>query len=383
MKVLMLDPSDGNPYGIDLSNAIADAGVDLRLFAAKGLLNRDRVRCTYELIAPLNGPGMHFMKSLQECQYLAGICWRSVTWRPIVLHVQWVRIRQELRVIRWLRGVGARIVVTAHNPLPHERYPGDINFFRRLYGVADRVIVHEETARRVLIDTLGISAAAIDVIPHGAAKMPVPTELERSTARASLTLPPNAPAFLFFGGLRPYKGYDLLLQAFQDAVEVSGDIHLILAGWGRRDAVRSVRETIASFQPKVRERIRDLLSEDKLLPVDTAEAAMRAADCVVLPYQEISQSGVLWQAFGSGRPVLASAVGGFCEVVREGFNGRLVPAGDKKALSKALLDLAEDRATLLSWGMQARDWALATCSWEAVAAKTIATYEAAMATRNS
>jgi len=76
-----------------------------------------------------------------------------------------------------------------------------------------------------------------------------------------------------------------------------------------------------------------------------------ACDLLVLPYDSVTGSGALQVAYAMGRPVVATRVGGFNEVVRDGVAGILVPPGDAAALAKGILR-ALDPGTYprLLWG---------------------------------
>jgi len=61
------------------------------------------------------------------------------------------------------------------------------------------------------------------------------------------------------------------------------------------------------------------------------------ADVVVLPYISATQSAVVQLAFGFGRPVITTRVGGLHEVVQDGVNGLIVPPQDEVALANAIV----------------------------------------------
>ena len=108
---------------------------------------------------------------------------------------------------------------------------------------------------------------------------------------------------LAFGLIRPYKGTDVLLEAFQPgrAAPSSGS-----------SACRGCRWTSCASSPRGRPgRVRFV---DRFVTDPEIPAYMRRADLVVLPYRNIEQSGVLYTALAFGRPLVLSDVGGFPEV---------------------------------------------------------------------
>jgi glycosyltransferase involved in cell wall biosynthesis len=190
--------------------------------------------------------------------------------------------------------------------------------------------------------------------------------LDADEARRELNLPGDRRIALFVGLIRPYKGVDVLIEAFSKLAAID-EWHLVVAGepWGRSGgALRQLVRTLG-----VEDRVRlDLrwVSEDEL------RLLMAAADVVVLPYRSGSQSAMAPIAFASGVPVVASAVGGLPEVVDDGVNGLLVEPGSVNDLVRALGELDEDRLALLATG--ARAWR-GTITWDSYAARLEALLE--------
>jgi D-inositol-3-phosphate glycosyltransferase len=377
MKVLMLDPLDGNPYGPDLASALWEQGVDIRLLVPIGFRNQERTKCPYEEVSPRGGRGRFARKLVEEAGYLWRLWRLAREWRPDVIHVQWLRKDVELLALPRLRASGSRIVITAHNVIPHVRRPGDLKFQRRYYSTADRLIAHEPSAREDLIHLLGMPSSRVDVVPHGISEASPPA-INRSEARRRLHIPEGATTFLCFGGLRPDKGFEDLLDAFQSAVAHGARCQLVFGGWGRREAVRALHSRVGRLEPKVRDKVHLRLNEDEPLPQTQVEDLFSACDCVVLPYRSISQSGVLLQAFHYERPVLASAVGGFRPVVQNDFNGRLIDPDDQGEWSRTLSSLAATPMVLETWGKQARRSAIDRYGHRHVARETMRTYERAL-----
>jgi glycosyltransferase involved in cell wall biosynthesis len=170
-----------------------------------------------------------------------------------------------------------------------------------------------------------VPGARVEVIPHPSEPRKVLPD--RSAARALLGVPPEAVLFLFTGLLRPYKGWEILLEAFARLPSEFPDARLVLAGepWG--EARRLSRG--AGAPPSVRLELRYLPEEERALWLD-------ACDAVVCPYLHATGSGTAADALAHGRAVIGTRVDGLVEVVAEEESGILVPPGDVDALAGAL-----------------------------------------------
>lgn len=272
-----------------------------------------------------------------------------------VVHFQWLTV-QPLDV--HLLPTARPLVLTAHDVLPREPRPGQLDAQRRLYGRVDAVVVHSEHGARRLRDELGIDPARVHVIPHGAfAQLAAP--------RDDGPLPPelgatDKPVVLCFGLMRPYKGIDVLLEAWRGI----DDAELWVVGLPKMDLapLRAAAPASVRFVPR--------FVADREIP-----ACFRRADLVVLPYREIDQSGVLFTALAFGKPLVLSAVGGFPEVAATGA-AELVPPGDPAALHATLTRLLADPAARERLAAAASDAAAGPYSWDAVAAQHLALYRA-------
>lgn len=277
-----------------------------------------------------------------------------------VVHFQWLPVQP---VDVHLLPSGRPRVLTAHDVLPREAGARRRDAQRRLYERMDAVVVHSEHGRRRLVD-LGIDPARVEVIPHGAFthltalphQVPLPPHLAAVTK----------PVVLFFGLLRPYKGLDVLLEAWR-AFGADPPAELWIVGNPRGVTLPS------PLPPGVR-------AEPRFVADAEIPALFRRADLVVLPYREIDQSGVLFTALAFGKPLVLSDVGGFPEVAAHGA-AALVPAGDAPALHTTLATLLHDparRAALASASAQA---ASDHYAWPTIAAKHLALYHRLLAAR--
>jgi glycosyltransferase involved in cell wall biosynthesis len=226
-------------------------------------------------------------------------------------------------------------------------------------GAVAAVVAHSEHGRRQLVDVVGVDPNKVRVIHHGA--------FRHLTALGSAApLPPElrgveGPVVLFFGLLRPYKGLDVLVDAWPG---VSG-AELWIVGREMMDTARLRSRAPSSVRFLTR------YVADAEVP-----ALFRRADLVVLPYartERFDQSGVLAIALAFGRPIVATAIGGLSEVAATGAV-RIVPPGDAPALAGALGAVLADGPCRERMSAAALAAAAGPYSWERAAADTIALY---------
>jgi glycosyltransferase involved in cell wall biosynthesis len=140
---------------------------------------------------------------------------------------------------------------------------------------------------------------------------------------------------LFFGFVRPYKGLDTLLKAI--GILKGMDISITIAGefWdGKVELLNLVNELDISAHVEL---------IDRYIPDDEMPRYFSSADLVVLPYKQSVTSGIIATAYGFRKPVLATNVGGFHEIVKDGYTGKLVPPDDPRALADGIVWFMNNR----------------------------------------
>jgi glycosyltransferase involved in cell wall biosynthesis len=365
VRIQLVDPSAYTPpYDHALAAALARAGADVELVTSRfqyGPVPRGEGYRVSELFyrrttaRGLDARGRMATKLAEHVPDM--LRYRRHAEAADLVHWQWLTV-QPLDV--WLLPPGRPRVLTAHDVIPREPRPGQIAATRRLADRMDAVVVHSENGAARLRDELGLDRERIRVIPHGAFdyltrlgdERPLPPELAAV----------EGPVVLFFGLLRPYKGVDVLLEAFR---ELDG-AELWVVGMPRMP-IEPLREAAARCRATVRFVPRFVT--DPEIP-----AFFRRADIVVLPYREIDQSGVLYTALAFGKPMVLSSVGGFVEVAKEHGAGRLVPPGDPVALEAALAELLSDEEERSRLAEAARRAAAGPYSWDRIAERTMSLY---------
>jgi glycosyltransferase involved in cell wall biosynthesis len=130
--------------------------------------------------------------------------------------------------------------------------------------------------------------------------------------------------------VRSYKGLRYLIEALP-LVLAHLEVHLLIAGEFWDDA--------AVYREQIRSRGLEKHSTivDRYIPNEEVGAYFAAADLVVLPYVDATQSGIVQMAFGFGVPVVTTTVGGLGEAVQDGRTGLLVSPRDHEALATAII----------------------------------------------
>ena len=184
-----------------------------------------------------------------------------------------------------------------------------------------------------------------------------------SFAFADLDLPPPEPPrpesgrplrLLLAGRLKRYKGLKLLAGALKQLDDVP--IALRVAG-DAQDPSEIAR--LAEFSGVEL----DLGWKDERALI----AHLDWADACILPYVEASQSGLAPLAFGRGRTVIATPVGGLPEQIRDGETGLLTESVSAAALAGSIRRLAEDRNLVRRLGENALHHARTEIAWESLA----------------
>lgn len=195
-------------------------------------------------------------------------------------------------------------------------------------SLADRYVVHSHEDRSRLLAL--VSEAKVKVVRFPSYGSIVEDKPARGAARQTLGLDKDLPVVLFFGFVRPYKGLRYLLQAIQK-VRRERPVHLLIVGefWDDRQAyVEQIKRSDLSSHVTI---------IDEYVPNEDIGTYFAAANVLVLPYVETSQSAVLHLSLGLHLPVIATRVGGLSESIVEGVNGLLVEPKDADSLSQALV----------------------------------------------
>jgi L-malate glycosyltransferase len=230
-----------------------------------------------------------------------------------------------------LAGVPVRI--GSRRELNPDKTAWQIRLQRFAYRFATKVVANSPAARHML-ESEGLSAESIAVIPNGLDLAAFVDRPPRTEIRTVLTV----------ANLRPEKNHQTLIDAASVLVRTHPELRFQFAGDGPE---RQVLEE--------RARTRDVASHIEFLGHrEDVPALLAAADAFVLPSRSEAFPNGAIEAMASGLPIVASAVGGLVDLIESGRTGLLVPPSDPEALLLAITSLIEKPAWAADLGRAAR-----------------------------
>jgi glycosyltransferase involved in cell wall biosynthesis len=243
------------------------------------------------------------------------------------------------------------------SPVPAALVTGATSLFGGLARRKVTTLAISGSMRRWLLDTAGFDAGRTHVKYNGVAGPPAGLDLPE---------PSRNRAFVFAGQLIPYKGLELLLDAWRRASDdLPEGTELRIIGSGQQaDLVAAA----SAGDPRI--------VAVGHIPVDEIPRQMAAARAVVVPSIIPESFGrVAAEAHAHGRPVITSGMGGLGEIVDD--HTGWVTGTDPELLAKALTDAATSDIAVDERGVAARQRHAQQFSPEATTRALIAHYEEA------
>lgn len=236
-------------------------------------------------------------------------------------------------IARIARGNGhTKVISIIDNIIPHEKRIGDNLFSKYFVKSCDAFIA---MSRSVIDDMKKFDDKKPTVYcPHplydnfGAI-------ISKEEAKKKLNLELNTNYLLFFGIIRPYKGLDMLLEAFYDERLRKHPLKLIIAGEYYQDP-QPILDLIEKYELSDH-----IISVNKFIPDQDVAAYFCASDIVVQPYKSATQSGITQIAYHFNKPMIVTNVGGLPEMVPNGKVGYVVDTVPKQ-IADAIVDYYEN-----------------------------------------
>lgn len=211
-----------------------------------------------------------------------------------------------LLVCARLRGI--RVVWTVHNLAPHESHHPRLErqLWRNFLPSVDAIInLNASGYSQTIARFPELAKRPHFVIAHGHFHGLYPDTISRGQARAQLGVGVANYVAAFVGQIRPYKNVPQLVQAFR---KLQGDSYrLIIAGRSKSSVLRQSILDAGQRDSRIRTNLAYIESTEM-------QTYLRAADLIVLPYEDILNSGAAILALSFDRPVLVPDKGSLREL---------------------------------------------------------------------
>lgn len=332
-RVALLTAGRDKPYALGLGPALADHGIKLDFIGSDDvdgpeLASRPSIRF-FNLRGNQSSKASLPTKILRVLLYYTRLLKYSATSSAKLFHILWnnkFELFDRTLLMLYYRCLGKKLTLTVHNVNANERDGNDslINraTLRIQYKLCDHLFVHTPRMKAELMQGFGVAEAKISTIPFGINNTLPVSPITKHEARSLLQLSEKHKVLLFFGNIAPYKGLDLLVASFVEASKEDPNLHLIVAGRPKGSEAywatiqKSIRD--AGLANRVHEHI-------EFIPDEKVEVFFKAADVLVLPYNHVFQSGVLFLGYSFGLPVIATDVGSLRDEIIEGTTGLVCP----------------------------------------------------------
>ena len=401
-RVLMMDLWATVPYYTAyLSRALNRAGVQVQVASMTYYLDRATLqRCglrpqpgLLDVVGRLDLPrsSRRVLKLAEGLLNLLALSARVLLRPPEILHVQFLPLLlSRLPLDRWFVALcerrGVPFVLTVHDLLPHDTGEAHRSTYARLYAQADALICHSAHVKERLTAEFGVVPDRIAIIPHGPFFFDVPAP-EADTTRDRLGVAPGQAMILWQGIIFPYKGVDLLLNAWQRleqraTPEAAGSDPagrdtrdqpwLVIMGTGEAGLLTSLTAQAQRLG------LRNVRFHLNFCSPENLVAAYRAAAAVVYPYRAITTSGALATGLSLGKAIVASRLPVFEELLMEGETVLFANPNDPVELAKAIRKVLREPGlrSHLENSVQAMNFGERT--WAEIAQRTEAVYRSVM-----
>lgn len=300
-----------------------------------------------DIVETYNHNKLSFVLSTLAFGKISKICRLIRGFQPEILYVPFLLTWDFLIYPKLYKKM--RIVATLHDPHPHDTSRNPFSNWihkqnKKAYNYVSDVIILNNCDIQYVRENF---CPNVHVIPHASFSSYV-NEVNSSREVK------NTMGFL--GRIEPYKGLDLLVDAF---LQLDSKYKLIIAGSGKIDEL-----TYEKIKDNDRIELLNRYIED-----NEFTGLLNRMDFVVLPYKRASQSGVIPLVFAHGKTVIATNVGALEEQVPEGTGMIVEPT--VVSLVASITDMYSNPTRLQSFGENAKIYADSELTWESSAKKVL------------
>ncbi|WP_420576962.1 glycosyltransferase family 4 protein [Ekhidna sp.] len=255
---------------------------------------------------------------------------------------------------------GQRLILISHDS---QSFAGSESMGLRKFCyniLASRIIVHNAYSLESTLPLINKKDKIVS-IKHGSFENLVDSSITREKARKRYGLKEGDFFAVFFGQIKRIKRLDVFLLA----VECGSNIRYHVAGRVWKDDFDSYKRIIDSKDSTC------LTLDIGYISDSERENLFKSADAIVLPYDEVYQSGVLLMAMSYGVCPIVSNIKAFKEIIEDNENGLLFEQGNSKSLAHVISLLAKNSDLKQKISRNAREYVKSEFSWDSIAKEYI------------
>ena len=306
MRVAYVNPqSYGNLeiYDRELLTAINADGIYIDYFVST-LIKKKNLQLKYREIFTYNSK-KGFMKSLTYLINIFNLYNKILIANYHVVHFQWLKLPLiESIIILILKHTAVRntkIIYTAHNLYPHDSSFCYRLIYKYIYKAFDTIITHDDQTKKAIkqFDSL----LNIEKVHHGPLGVELDDEIDNALVKKIDTF--SGKFILVFGSAGYYKGSDLLQEVWEKSRLHEENYKLVVVGRGFENFI------------EVSDKQDSIIVVPNFVSNATLDYIIQKCKFSLLPYREISQSGVLMTLVNYHKPFLIPKRGAFVEIVEK------------------------------------------------------------------
>nr|WP_235715935.1 glycosyltransferase family 4 protein [Acetivibrio cellulolyticus] len=284
-----------------------------------------------------------------------------------IIHIQWLLFYSlDIKLLDKIKKHCKKLVLTAHNAIPHVNGESKVNILQKLYDKFDAIVIHGNFIWEELKKYFKLDDRKIFIQKHGRkyenVKEADPSDLHGIRLQLKERFMTADKIFLFLGNMFYNKGTDRLVNVWLKTQNKNN--LLVLAGRKYNDY-----NELTNLEPLMKER-KDIIYLNEFVDNDVVDFLFNSCDCVVLPYRHASMSGVIFSAAGFRKTFLCTDVGSFKEYMIDGKTG-FIADNDDNGFEDLLSYIIEniDKQTLQLMGIDNYNFINEICDWDSITRK--------------
>ncbi len=288
-----------------------------------------------------------------------------------IIHTQWLIFSpiDYFYLNKIVKKTGVKLVVTIHDILPFNEKFYDFKYHKKVYTLASKIIVQADNNVKRFEELFPELSGKEVMIPHGHF-LDFGEKVDKNEAREYLKIDKDKKMLLFFGQIKKVKGVGVLLKAFAKIHKKYSDTLLVIAGsvW---------KDDFSQYQAIIDENnLKECVKTDiRYIPDEEIKYYYSAADCCMLPYLDVYQSGVVQLTYAYKKPVVATNIGAFKEVVIDDKTGFMCEPDNVDSLAEAIEKALNSADRYDEMGQAGYDYIKDKYSWDKIAEKICTLYK--------